>query len=125
MGADRYEVLIRPDRPGEEILKEIERQDLDFQQIFYDFICATNSYGWDQREHLETLDDRFQTYVLPVGGDRNHHVMMTREVGHNRYYYLGLTTAELGKPAKEAVYRNACEAHSLSNPQRVQNPTPS
>lgn len=123
MNADRYYFLPRLD-DEDAVFEELEMQDVDFQQAFYDFVFATNAHGWDQREHFETLDNLYQTYVLMVGGDRTRRAMLTREITMDGYYYLGLTTADNDQDATEAVYQEACKAHRLVNPVRTPNPSP-
>lgn len=121
MSRDRYEFLPRPD-DEDAVIEELKSQELNFQQKFYDFVYATNDHGWDQREHLETLDDVYQTYVLMVGGDKKRRAILTREAGQARYYYLGLTTARSDEEAKEEAYLEACKAHGLNDPKRAPNP---
>lgn len=118
MDQDRYEFVCRSD-PPDRVMDELRGQDLDFQEAFYFFVVKTNRYGWDERERLETLDNRFQTYVLPVKDGDPRSAMLTREVGTDRYTYLGLTR---NNPARDEVYAEACKAHGLASPARTPYP---
>lgn len=121
MAQDRYEFHLRPDGKKAAIA-EIAEQDDNFQLGFYDFCYATSQHGWDQRERLETLDGRYQTYVLPIAGDRTRRAMLTREVGTRRYCFLGLTLAVHNVTARAQAYTQACKAHGLDAPTREPNP---
>lgn len=111
---DRYEVLLREDRPDQAVA-QMRRQDADFRAAQLELMEQINRNGWDQERCLETLAERYQTYALePIPGD-GRFAMLTREVGTNRFTYLGVTRVF---PPHEAVYRAACTAHGLRAPSR-------
>ena len=118
MDQDRYEFVCRSDAP-DRAMDELRRQELDFQVAFYAFVDLTNRYGWDERERIETLDDRFQTYAIPVDGGDPRRAMLTREVGAERYAHLGLTRHN---PCRDEVCAEACKAHNPVSPRRAPYP---
>jgi len=118
MKTSPYQFVCRADK-SDEVMHEIERQDIDFQASFYLFVQATSLYGWNERERLETLDGRFQTYALPVHGNDGRRAMLTREVGTDCYTYLGLTTRHSDR---DVVFGEACQAHGLVAPSRQPHP---
>ena len=118
MGMDRYAVLCRPDDP-DRVVAELEAQDETYQRLVYDWMYLTNRNGWNEREAMETLDGRFQTYAFMLGGDASRRLLFTREVGTSTYYLLGIVTAAPEPQLRQKAYDETCRAHGLVNPARV------
>jgi len=112
---DDYEFILW-DENGDRLIGEIERQDVVFQMEFHLFVEKTSRFGWARSELLETLDGRYETYVLPVIHGDPRCVMLTRGTQNDCYTYLGITCEA---DHREAVYQVACQAHDLKCPRRV------
>lgn len=105
---------------------EIERKiralkDSDIQ-CFMEFIVAVDwitRYGVNRSERLETLGGQYDTYAYPLYGCKQAQKMiLTRQIGTNKYIYLGLTT---NNDPMAIAYTLACDVHKLKEPKREEN----
>lgn len=111
---DDYEFVLW-DSEADRLTKELEDQEMDFQEEFFSFVQKTARFGWLRTERIETLEDRFETYAFSILG-KQPLAMLTRPTDGNRYTYLGLASEN---DAREAVYHAACQAHDLTDPRRT------
>ena len=63
---------------------------------------------------LEILDNQFETYALAIPNETKK-LLSDLDVIHGRWTLLAFTNAPI---FHDEAYQNACEAHSLTSPQR-------
>jgi hypothetical protein len=114
---DSYKFLLWDDE-AERLVTELEQQDVEFQMEFHLFVKKTTQSGWSRDEHLEVLDNNIETYALSVVPGDSRRLMLTRQGDAQCYWYLGITDMH---HQSENVYRAACQAHRLVNPDRRKN----